>query len=179
MLRSVYAIRMLWIIQGIFLRGILTGMLVRITVALICALLLATNARAEFLRVEVLIRDMNCEPCSESLAGAFKRMRGIEKAEVDFKAATVRLELAERNRIGVEQVWDAIKRVGFTPGETKVTVLGALKGSKIEVSEIGKTFEVEFDQGRRAAEGDSVELKGTMVPPPDPRTPIVIRVRER
>jgi copper chaperone CopZ len=147
----------------------------RIAVLLICAALAGTTARAEFLHLEVFMRDMNCESCSETLAGSLQRMRGVEKAEVDFKAGTVRLDLAEKNRIGVEQVWDAIKRVGFTPGETKVTVRGALKASKLVVPEIGKTFEVQFHPGSRAPEGDSVELTGVITPPPDPRTPIVIR----
>lgn len=132
----------------------------------------AVAARAEFLRVEVFIRDMNCESCSQSLATSMQRMRGVEKAEVDFKAGTVRLDLAEKNRVGVEQVWDAIKRVGFTPGETKIRVRGAIRGSKLEVPEIGKTFEIEG----RAPEGESVEVNGTITPPPDPRTPIVIRL---
>ena len=143
-------------------------MRVRIVLFLICASL----ARSEFLRVEVYIRDMNCESCSTSLGENFKRMRGVDTAEVDFKAATVRLALAEKNRVGVEQIWDAIKRVGFTPGETKVTVRGAVKGRKFEVPEIGKTFEIEGV----AREGDSIQLTGVITPPPDPRTPIVIRL---
>ena len=148
----------------------------RIGVLLMCAAFAATTARAEFLHIEVFIHDMNCESCSETLAASLKRMRGVEKAEVDFKAATVRLDLAEKNRIGVEQVWDAIKRVGFTPGETIVSVRGAVKASKLTVPEIGKTFEIQFDPGTRTAEGDSVELTGVITPPPDPRTPVVIRV---
>jgi copper chaperone CopZ len=147
----------------------------RIAALLVCAACAANTARAEFLHMEVFIRDMNCESCSATLAGSLQRMRGVEKAEVDFKAGTVRLELAEKNRIGVEQVWDAIKRVGFTPGETTVSLRGALKASKLEVPEIGKTFEIQFRPGARAPEGDSVELTGVITPPPDPRTPIVIR----
>jgi copper chaperone CopZ len=147
----------------------------RIVGPLICAVLAGTTARAEFLHIEVFIRDMNCESCSATLAASLQRMRGVEKAEVDFKAGTVRLELAEKNRTGVEQVWDAIKRVGFTPGETTVRVRGALKASKLEVPEIGKTFDVQLHPGARTSEGDSVELTGAITPPPDPRTPIVIR----
>lgn len=70
------------------------SMWARIAVLLISMACVETNARAEFLRVEVFIRDMNCESCSETLAGSLQRMRGVEKAEVDFKAAKVRLELA-------------------------------------------------------------------------------------
>jgi copper chaperone CopZ len=128
----------------------------------------------EFLRVEVFMRDMSCESCSESLGSALKRLRGVENATVDFKAGTVALELAPANRVGIEQVWDAIKRVGFTPGETKFVVRGSVRGNKIEVTEIGKTFEIEGN----AAEGEGVQLKGTTTPPPDPRTPVRIHVAE-
>src|SRR5271168_491621 len=135
-------------------------------------LIAAGLLRGEFLRVEVFMRDMSCESCSESLGSALKRLRGVENATVDFKAGTVAVELAERNRVGVEQVWDAIKRVGFTPGETKVVVRGTVSGKKLDVPEIGKAFEIEGT----AAEGEGVRLKGTITPPPDPRTPIRIRV---
>jgi copper chaperone CopZ len=120
------------------------------------------------------MRDMSCESCSESLGSAIKRMRGVETATVDFKAGTVAVELTPQNRVGVEQVWDVIKRVGFTPGETKVVVRGTVSGHKLDVPEIGKVFEIEG----RAAEGPGVQLKGTTQPPPDPRTPIRIRVTE-
>ncbi len=137
-------------------------------------LLFAAGAmRAEFLRMEVFIRDMNCPSCTDTLVAAFKKMRGVEHVEVDFKEGTVRLDLTAQNRVGLEQAWDAIKRVGFTPGETNVTVRGTVKAGKLEVPGIGKTFEIEG----RAPEGDGVELKGAITPPPDPRTPLKIRLR--
>jgi copper chaperone CopZ len=127
--------------------------------------------RAEFLHVQVSVRDMNCESCSESLGSILKRMRGVENVDIDYKGATVRLDLAPENRIGVEQVWDAIKRVGFTPGATKVDLKGVVSGGRIEVREANKTYRLEG----HAPDGET-EIKGTTEPPPDPRTPIVIRV---
>src|SRR5258708_23258464 len=106
-------------------------------------LLTAGAMHAEFLRIQVFIRDMSCPSCTETLNSAIKRMRGVEQVNVDFKEGTVRVDLAARNRVGVEQVWDAIKRVGFTPGETRVTVRGAVKGNKLEVPEINKSFEID------------------------------------
>ena len=73
-------------------------------------------ARAEFLRVEVSMKDMDCASCSESLGSAFERLRGVKHVELSMNAGSVILELAEQNRVTLEQVWDAIKRVGFTPG---------------------------------------------------------------
>src|SRR5262249_6602473 len=75
--------------------------------------LAGTAAGAEFLSVEVFMRDMNCQSCSETLGGSFKRLKGVEKVDVSMEKGSVRLDLAKSNRVSVEQVWDAIKRVGF------------------------------------------------------------------
>jgi copper chaperone CopZ len=135
------------------------------------------TARAEFLHVEVFMRDMNCQSCSESLAGSFKRLRGVEKVDVSMEKGSVLLDLAKSNRISVEQVWDAIKRVGFTPGETVVAVHGAIKKdagkSMIEVTDLGRTYEIDGD----VAESADTSVEGSIQPPPDPRTPIRIRVK--
>jgi hypothetical protein len=97
-------------------------------------------------------------------------MRGVKHVEVGMKDGAVTLELADQNRVTLEQVWDTIKRIGFTPGDTKVTVRGAVKGTSLTVA--GKAIVIEG----RAPEGENVELKGTITPPPDPRTPVKLRI---
>jgi copper chaperone CopZ len=134
----------------------------------------AVTARAEFLRVEVFMKDMNCQSCSDSLGKAFERMRGVKHVDVGMTEGTVTLELAEQNRLTLEQVWDTIKRIGFTPGDTKVTVRGAVKGDSLVVSGIDKTMKLEG----HAAEAENIELKGTISPPPDPRTAVKLRIGE-
>lgn len=74
--------------------------------------------------------------------------------------------------MSVDQAWDAIKRVGFTPGETQVALRGNVKGARIEAPEIDRTFDIED----RAPEGDAVGLKGALTPPSDPRAPVIIRI---
>jgi copper chaperone CopZ len=133
---------------------------------------LACAARAEFLRVEVYMKDMNCPSCSDSLAKTFEKLRGVKHVEVSMNDGTVTLELADQNRVMLEQVWDIVKRVGFTPGDTKVRVRGAVKGDTLVVSLIDKTIKIEG----HAAEAENIELKGTITPPPDPRTPIKLRL---
>ncbi len=139
---------------------------------------IAASVRAEFLDIRVFIRDMNCEACSETLRGALKRLRGVEDAEVDFKAGTVAVKLAPQNRLGPDQIWDAIKRVGFTPGATDVRVRGSIKDGKLEVPEITKTFEIEGRTPSGENAGENIELKGSTAPPPDPRTPVRIKIAE-
>jgi hypothetical protein len=101
----------------------------------------------------------------------------VEKVETSTEKGSVRLDLARPNRVSLEQVWDAIKRVGFTPGETKVNLHGTVKidGSKtsVELPDSGKIYDIE---GRTAA--GEIDLKGTTQPPPDPRTPIRIRLTD-
>lgn len=135
-------------------------------------LIAACTAHAEFLRIEVAMKDMNCASCSDSLGKAFEKMRGVKHVDVSQEHASVTLELADQNRIAIEQVWDTIKRIGFTPGDANVTVRGAVKGASLVISVIDKTIAIEG----RAPEGDNVELKGIIAPPPDPRTPIKLRM---
>jgi copper chaperone CopZ len=138
---------------------------------LILMLIALSAARAEFLHIEVFMKDMDCLSCSDSLGRTFEKMRGVKHVEVSTEKGSVALELADQNRVTLEQVWDAIKRVGFTPGDTKVAVRGTVKGHSLTVAD--KTIDIEGS----AAEGDNVELKGTISPPPDPRTPIKLRVK--
>jgi len=51
-------------------------------------------------------------------------------------------------------------------------VRGAVKGDTLVVSLIDKTIKIEG----HAAEAENIELKGTITPPPDPRTPIKLRL---
>jgi copper chaperone CopZ len=139
---------------------------------LLLLLTVACVARAEFLRIEVSMKDMDCASCSESLGRAFERLRGVKHVELSMSAGAVILELADQNRVTLEQVWDAIKRVGFTPGDTKVVVRGAVKGDSLTISVIDKTIGIEG----RAPQGENVELKGAITPPPDPRTPMKLRM---
>jgi len=131
---------------------------------------LSLSARAEFLRVEVFMKDMDCQSCSDSLGVAFGKIRGVSHANVNMQDGTVAIDLTSGNRVTLEQIWDTIKRIGFTPGETKVTVRGSVKGSTLTV--LDKTIAIEG----KADEGENVELKGAITPPPDPRTPIKLRI---
>jgi copper chaperone CopZ len=139
---------------------------------LLLMLFILSGAHAEFLRIEVSMKDMNCASCSDSLGKAFEKMRGVRNVDVRMEKGSVALELADGNRVALEQVWDIIKRIGFTPGETKVTVRGAVKGATLNVSVIDKTIQLEGT----ATEGERVELKGIIAPPPDPRTPLKLRI---
>jgi copper chaperone CopZ len=133
-------------------------------------LLLLFTMQAELLHMQVFMKDMNCPSCSDSMAKAFEKMRGVKHVEVSMNDGTVTLDLADQNRVTLEQVWDTIKRIGFTPGDTNVTLRGTVKGNSLTVND--KTIAIEGN----APEGENIELKGTIAPPPDPRSPIKLRI---
>jgi copper chaperone CopZ len=138
---------------------------------LLLMLMALATADAEFLRVEVSMKDMNCASCSDSLGKAFEKMRGVQHVEVSMDKGTVTLDLADNNRVTIEQVWDTVKRIGFTPGDTKVIVRGNVSGDSLTISVIDKTIAIEG----RAPQGEA-ELRGTITPPADPRAKIAIRI---
>jgi len=139
---------------------------------LVLALAAACTLDAEFLHIEVAMKDMDCPSCSDSLGKAFEKIRGVKHVDLNVNEGTVALDLADQNRVTLEQVWDTIKRIGFTPGNTKVAVRGAVKGDKRRVSLIDQTIVIEG----HAQESESVVLHGSITPPPDPRTPVKLRV---
>ncbi len=139
---------------------------------LLLLIALSSAMRAEFLHIEVFMKDMDCVSCSDSLAKAFEKMRGVQRVTV--KDGSAALELAPLNRVTLEQVWDTIKRIGFTPGETKVTVRGTSKAGSFTISVIDRIIAIEG----AAPEGENVELKGFITPPPDPRTPLKLRIAQ-
>ena len=141
---------------------------------LLLFLVSACCAQAEFLHIEVSMKDMNCASCSESLGKAFEKMRGVKKVDLRIQDGTIALDLVDENRITLEQVWDKVKQIGFTPGETKVVVRGAVKGASLVISVIDKTIGIEGP----AKEGEAIELRGLVTPPPDPRTPVKLRITE-
>lgn len=138
---------------------------------LLLMLMALSTARAEFLRIEVSMKDMNCASCADSLGKAFEKMRGVQRVDVSMEKGTATLELAEQNRVTIEQVWDTVKRIGFTPRDTKVLVRGNVSGDSLTISVIDKTIAIEG----RAPQG-GVSLKGTVTPPTDPRTKITLRI---
>ena len=95
-------------------------------------------ASAEFRRIELEVRDMDCASCIVSLRNSLKRVRGVETVELDPEKAKASMTLLPDNKISLDRVRDAIKGAGFTPRVATVVVRGKA------ITEQGKwEFEVE------------------------------------
>jgi copper chaperone CopZ len=95
------------------------------------------------IRVEQSYGGIECLSCVDSIARGIKRLRGVGSAEVDTKKNTVRIELAEGNRVKIEAIRDAIKATGFTPGYATIEARGRLNEKQFIVDGTRQVFEIE------------------------------------
>ena len=87
---------------------------------------------AEFLHVEQSLTGLDCASCAQSVDKIFKKMKGVETATFRMEDSVVILQLKPGNTVPLEEIRDAVKRIGYTPKEAKVTVRGEprLEGEK-------------------------------------------------
>lgn len=95
--------------------------------ATLLALLIIPSAFGEFRFVSIGYSGEECSSCSASMSKSFQRLRGVTTVTVDPKKPLITLELAAGNRVPLSEIRDAIKRVGFTPGEARVRVRGIIE----------------------------------------------------
>lgn len=81
-------------------------------------------ACAEFRRIELDVRDMDCASCVASLRNRFKKLKGVESADLSSERGSAILTLLPDNKISLDSIRDAIKGAGFTPRNATVIVRG-------------------------------------------------------
>jgi copper chaperone CopZ len=92
--------------------------------AILVALVILPSAVAEFRHVAMDFSGEECSSCAASMTKSLQRLRGVTSVSVDKTMITI--ELAPGNRVPLSEIRDSIKRVGFTPGEARVLVLGTI-----------------------------------------------------
>lgn len=146
--------------------------------ALLGALLfLAVPALAQFRSISIDYAGQECASCSATLTKVIQKLRGVTSVTVDPQKPVVAMELAADNRVPLSEIRDAIKRVGFTPGEARVVVRGQA------INESGKRFlkphgleqliELNTVEPPPAA---NIEVEGA-IPPPAPGARDTIHAR--
>jgi copper chaperone CopZ len=89
-------------------------------------LVLASPLSAQFRSIEITFEGIGCSSCMESLPGRLERLRGVESVKVDPQSAVVKIQLAEQNRVRLEQVRDMIEQDGTKARKAIVAVKGEL-----------------------------------------------------
>src|SRR5205085_6339078 len=79
----------------------------------------AASVHGEFLRVELAVGGLDCVSCAQSVDKTLKKIRGVEAASFRTEAAVAVLDLKPGNRVALDEIRDAVKRIGYTPKEAK------------------------------------------------------------
>jgi copper chaperone CopZ len=81
----------------------------RLAILLLAAVV---SAHAEFRRVEVEFEGTGCASCAESLPERLKRVRGVERVEVDLERNRVTIQLESGNKTRLAPLFSRITQDG-------------------------------------------------------------------
>lgn len=104
---------------------------------------------------------LDCASCAQSVDKTFKKLKGVETATFRMDDSVVVLRLKPANTLPLEEVRDAVKRIGYTPKEAKVTVRGEARrdGEKWLFRVAGGAAEYPLDVS--AGEGIAEQVRGS------------------
>lgn len=97
--------------------------------ALVALLVFAavSSAHAGVRTVTIAVNGMSCPFCAFGVEKKLKKVDGVGSITIDMKSGTAALAAKEKESINVEQVPEAIKKAGFTPGAIKVEAIGTVR----------------------------------------------------
>jgi copper chaperone CopZ len=119
---------------------------------------LACYGRAQLQSVHMHLSGLDCGSCEQSIEKRLKRVRGVESASFDAGASTVRIVFAPENTAKLDVIRDALKGLGYTPGDTAIEVLGTVAADRVHLPHQHDAFLL--DKPERSS--GRVRLKGTV-----------------
>ncbi len=78
-------------------------------------------------RIVVDVAGVSCPFCAFGLEKKLQALPGVEKVTIKVNEGVVEIEVAEGHQVTKEQIQQAVKDAGFTPGEVRIE---AGEGSK-------------------------------------------------
>ena len=76
--------------------------------------------------------------CAYAVRGALQKFSGVEKVDVSLNKGLATVTLKPGNTVRLTEVWETVRKNGFTPKETKVVVRGeVVGGAKTELKVTG------------------------------------------
>jgi copper chaperone CopZ len=120
--------------------------------------------------------------CAYAVRVAIMKVPGVESADVSLNKGLATVKLKPGNNIRPSQFWEAIRKNGNTPKNTRVTVRGEVLsgGAQLRVTNSAETFELkptpETAQRIKDAAGKTVTIEGTLTPGKDVKTAVPLEV---
>ena len=66
--------------------------------------------------------------CAYAVRGALQKFSGVEKVDVSLNKGLATVTLKPGNAVRLADVWETVRKNGFTPKETKVVIRGDVVG---------------------------------------------------
>ena len=71
--------------------------------------------------------------CAHAVSVDIKRFSGVEVVDMSLNKGLAGVKLKPGNTVAPGDFWEAIRKDGFTPKETRVVVRGVVEGSKFSL----------------------------------------------
>ncbi len=122
--------------------------------------------KAELMHVELSVSGLDCISCAQSVDRILKKIKGVDTASFRTQVAVAILDLKPVNAVTLDQIRDAVKGIGYTPGAAKVTVRGEAReeGGKwlFRVAGSEAEYRLEIAAGQAVDTGVTSILEGSI-----------------
>src|ERR1700730_16350984 len=122
--------------------------------------------------------------CAHAVSVDLKRFAGVEAVDVSLNKGSAAAKLKPGNTVAPGDFWEAIRKDGFTPKETRVVVRGVVEGARFKVTGTNQSYDLSADPETRKImdevakhAGNIVTIEGRLIPAKDfkSRVPLLVR----
>src|SRR5882724_1533605 len=121
--------------------------------------------------------------CAFAVRGALRKFPGVESVEVSLNKGLATVKLKPGNSVKPKELWEAVRKNGFTPKETNVVAVGEFvsAGKQLKVNGTNEVFEVNgdakvLDEATRAI-GKTATVEGILLPGKDVKVAVVLGLK--
>jgi copper chaperone CopZ len=123
--------------------------------------------------------------CAYAVRVALKKFPGVAVVDVSLNKGLATVKLNPGNQVRPKDMWEAIRKNGFTTKETHVVVRGTVIDGPVHRLRVASTNE-EFDladdpkvfDATKSQAGKAVIVEGTLMPAKDIKAPVALQVKE-
>jgi copper chaperone CopZ len=120
--------------------------------------------------------------CAYAVRVALKKFPGVESVDVSLNKGLASVKLRPGNSVQPQAFWEAVRKNGFTPKETRVVVRGEIiDGARPELKVTGTNQIFELKAEPKMLEDPkrqkAVLVEGSLTPAKDVKTPVPLEVR--
>ena len=127
--------------------------------------------------------------CAHIVNGVLSKLAGVESADVSLNNALVTIKLKPGNTVSVPQLWQLLRKKGYTPKATTVSVRGDLvnPNGQLQLKVAGTNDITALIQdpknpaafgGATAKVGQTAIIHGVMMPAKDLKAPAPLHVSD-